>query len=122
MWDRDVVEAFIGSDDAAPGHYAEFEVAPDNERLDVMLHLPERDFSWDSRFQSAVRINQHAKTWTCEMRIPIESLGAPPQVGTKWRLNLFRCDRAHHASLAWRPSLNETFHVPDRFGILEFVE
>jgi hypothetical protein len=122
LWDRDVVEAFIGNDAAATGHYAEFEVAPDNERLDVMVRLPDKDLDWDSHFQSAVRIDQSAKVWTCEVRIPVEALGGAPRVGTKWRLNLYRCDRANQASLAWRPTLSDTFHVPDRFGTLEFVE
>jgi hypothetical protein len=122
LWDRDVVEAFVGNDDAAPGHYAEFEVAPDNERLDVLVHLPDKDFSWDSHFQSGVRINRRAKIWTCEIRIPIDSFGGPPQVGTKWRLNFYRSDRANHAALAWRPTLSDTFHTPERFGTVEFVE
>lgn len=30
LWDRDVVEAFIGADEANTRHYAEFEVAPSN--------------------------------------------------------------------------------------------
>jgi hypothetical protein len=122
LWDRDVVEAFIGSDAAAPNHYAEFEVAPDNERLDVAVRLPDKDFAWDSHFKSAVRVDERAKIWTCEMRIPIESLGSSPRPGTQWRINLYRCDRANRASLAWRPTLSDTFHQPDRFGALEFVE
>lgn len=124
LWDRDVVEAFIGTDPRNPRHYAEFEVAPTNERLDLMIvNLPEKDFAWNSEFQSAVSIDQQAKLWTCEIRIPLKALsGAKPTAGSQWRLNLFRCDRAQHAFLAWRPTLEATFHSPDRFGILEFAE
>jgi hypothetical protein len=122
LWDRDVVEAFIGAD-SAPAHYAEFEVAPTNERLDVDVRLPEKDSSWNSQFQSAVKLDARAKVWICEMRIPLSALSSEkPVAGTRWRLNLFRCDRANHASLAWRPTLQGTFHVPERFGALEFVE
>jgi predicted TIM-barrel fold metal-dependent hydrolase len=124
LWDRDVVEAFIGNDPQNPAHYGEFEVAPSNERLDVMVvNLPEKDFAWDSQFRSAVRVDSPAKRWTCEMRIPLRSIGgAPPAAGTRWRLNLFRCDRANQAFLAWRPTLTPSFHTPERFGTLEFVE
>ena len=124
LWDRDVVEAFIGSDSEAPRHYAEFEVAPTNERLDLMItNLPEKDFSWDSRFQSLVNIDKKQKVWTCEMRVPIENLcKAQPSRGTRWHLNLYRCDRANQAFLAFCPTLTGTFHSPERFGVLEFVE
>ncbi len=123
LWDRDVVEAFIGADSGNPMHYAELEVAPTNERLDVMVSLPEKDLKWRSGFESAVRVDQESKLWICEMRVPLVSLGAaPPEDGTRWHLNLYRSDASHKAGLAWRPTLQDTFHVPDRFGILEFSE
>ena len=123
LWDRDVVEAFIGTDPQTAGRYAEFEVSPTNERLDLMVNLPGKDCAWNSHFRSAVRISPQAKTWTCEMRIPMSALSAsPPNTGTRWRLNLFRCDRANRASLAWSPTLTDTFHKPERFGVLEFVK
>ncbi len=123
LWGRDVVEAFIAGDPNNPERYAEFEVAPTNERLDLMIDPAKRDLNWISGFTSGVRVNQGTKTWTCEMRIPLQSLGATvPQNGLRLPLNLFRCDRAHQASLAWRPSLSGTFHVPARFGCLEFVD
>ena len=46
LWDRDVVEAFIGSDAQNIRRYAEFEIAPTNERLDLSLNLPDKD--WDT--------------------------------------------------------------------------
>ena len=55
LWDRDVIEAFIGTDLAKTNHYAEYELAPTNERLDVMVNLPGKDFNWDGRAQSAVK-------------------------------------------------------------------
>jgi predicted TIM-barrel fold metal-dependent hydrolase len=123
LWDRDVVEAFIGADAQNPGHYAEFEVAPTNERLDVLLDLPRKDFGWSSGFESRVSVDKKAKMWICEVRIPLKSLAeAAPAPGTQWRINLFRCDLANSAGLAWRPVLRGSFHTPDRFGVLQFVE
>ena len=38
-----------------------------------------------------------------------------------WRINLYRCDYANNAFLAFNPALTGTFHTPERFGILEFT-
>lgn len=124
LWDRDVVEAFIAPDPSNLRHYAEFEVAPSNERLDLMVeNLPEKDFGWNSGFTSAVTLDREAKIWVCEMRIPLQPLSnSRPSVGTRWRANLFRCDQASKAFLAWRPVMTGSFHTPERLGILEFVE
>jgi predicted TIM-barrel fold metal-dependent hydrolase len=121
LWDRDVVEAFIAADPTSLNHYSEYEVAPNGEKLDLMLDLPQRDFEWNSRWEVAIDIDRDHKLWRTEMRIPLESLAeAKPQAGTRWRLNLYRCDKAQHASLAWNPTLSRTFHSPDRFGWLLF--
>ena len=123
LWERDVLEAFIGADPQDPGHYAEFEVAPTNERLDVLVDLPRKDFGWSSGFESRVSVDKKAKLWTCEVRIPLKSVAeTAPGPGTQWRMNLYRRDRANRAGLAWRPVLRGTFHTPDRFGVLQFVE
>jgi predicted TIM-barrel fold metal-dependent hydrolase len=123
LWDRDVVEAFIGTDAKSAQRYAEFEVAPTNEHLDVLVNLPAKDFAWTSQFSSAVQANKHGKTWTCEMRIPLAALSpSKPVAGTRWRLNLYRKDQANHAFLAWNPTLTGTTHTPERFGVLQFVE
>ncbi|MGE5611097.1 MAG: amidohydrolase family protein [Bacillota bacterium] len=121
LWDRDVAEVFVGTDAQNIGHYAEFEVAPTNERLDVLIKLPGKDFDWNSGFASAVKVDEKRKVWTAEVRIPMSALGqARPGVGTRWRLNLFRSDRAHDAFLAWNPALTPSTHTPERFGVLEF--
>ncbi|MDB5357114.1 MAG: Amidohydrolase [Phycisphaerales bacterium] len=123
LWDRDVVEAFIGADVQSPRHYGEFELAPTNERLDLAVNLPEKDFAWNSKFTSATKVDEARHIWTAEMRIPLSSLSeSRPKVGTRWRLNLFRADRANNAFLAWNPTLTETAHTPERFGILEFTD
>ena len=123
LWDRDVVEAFINADPKNPKHYTEFEVAPTNEKLDLILKLPQRDFEWSSGFESAVYVDEANKLWECEMRIPMSKLSATtPTPGTRWRINLYRCDRANNAFLAWSPTLTGSFHAPGRFGDLIFAE
>ncbi len=123
LWERDVVEVFVGSDLQKVNHYAEYEVAPTNERLDVFCRLPEKNFGWDGRAQSAVKIDRKRKVFTVEWRMPLEVLSATkPGPGTRWRLNLYRCDKASDAYLAWSPVLKGSFHTPEKFGVLEFGE
>ncbi len=121
LWDKDVVEAFIAADPAVLKRYTEFEWAPTGEQLDLKLDLPDRDFAWSSGMESAVRVDEAARIWRVEVRIPLKSLtNTPPAAGTKWRINLYRHDKEHGAGLAWSPTLTGTFHQPSRFGWLEF--
>ncbi len=121
LWDRDVVEAFIGSDPSNGRHYYEFEVAPNREWLDLELGGATRGLGWNSGFESAVRLDERSKIWTMEMRIPLQALSPTiPQPGTRWRLNLYRHDLAHQVFLAWSPTATSTAHTPERFGYLEF--
>lgn len=123
LWERDVVEAFIGSDPGDIRKYTEFQVAPNGMKLDLKLALPERDFPWDSGFETEVQVDETRKVWTARMSIPLTSLAEiAPGPGTRWRINLYRCDRANDALLTWRPTLDGSFHVPERFGILAFVD
>jgi predicted TIM-barrel fold metal-dependent hydrolase len=123
LWERDVVEVFLGSDLQKTNRYAEFELAPTNERLDVLCQLPEKNFAWDGRAQSAVKIDRQRKVFTVEWRMPLEVLGGTkPAPGVRWRLNLYRCDKENNAFLAWSPVLKGSFHTPEKFGVLEFGE
>ncbi len=119
LWDRDVVEAFIGADEKLT-RYTEYEWAPNGESLDLTVDLPAKDFGWSSAMESATSIDEAAHVWRCEVRIPMKSLATTePKVGTRWRINLFRHDAASHTGLAFSPALRGTFHTPERFGWLE---
>ena len=121
LWERDVVEAFIGAHPDRIGRYVELEVAPNGEQLDLAIDLPDKDLAWNGGFVSAVEVDEDAKRWTAVLRVPLAAFGAPPpKAGTRWRMNLYRCDRANDAYLAWRPILRGTFHTPERFGVLLF--
>lgn len=127
LWDRDVVEAFIGPELENQKRYLEFEVAPTNEKLDLVIapEIPELAdrLKWNSGFKSWVKADKKNKVWTTMMRIPLAALSsAPVQDGVRWRINFYRIDRANQAFLAWNPTLVRTFHAPERFGWLEFRE
>ena len=121
LWEKDVVEAFIASDPAKPSRYTELQWAPSGERLDLKLDLPARDFVWSSGMESAVTVDEAAKVWRVEARIPLKALSdKAPARGTRWRINLFRHDKQAGAGLALSPTLKPSFHEPARFGWLEF--
>ncbi|MSU34336.1 MAG: hypothetical protein EXS36_04365 [Pedosphaera sp.] len=122
LWDKDVVEAFIAPNTNQLNHYTEYEWAPNNEALDLRLRRPESDFAWSSGMEWKVSVDKRHKIWCAEIRIPLASISdTHPQAGTRWRLNLYRIDRAGKAFLAMNPVLSGSFHTPERFGWMEFV-
>lgn len=131
LWDRDVVEVFINAQPERVNHYYEFEVAPNNLWIDLKINKdqsPFNDADWNSRFDHATRIDPERHIWTCEMRIPVASMGAKEiAAGDEWRLNMFRADGSGDDSqrtfLSWSSiPASVTFHVPTRFGIVQFVK
>ncbi|HLY59748.1 MAG TPA: carbohydrate-binding family 9-like protein [Terriglobia bacterium] len=131
LWERDVVEVFINPQPERVNHYYEFEVAPNNQWIDLEIDktkTPFNDAGWDSHFDHAAQIDSKNHIWNCEMRIPVSSMGvAAMQADTQWRLNFFRADGAGGDSkrrfMAWSsiPEGN-SFHQPVYFGIIKFVE
>jgi hypothetical protein len=129
LWHRDVVEAFIAPSAVTACHYYEFEVAPNNQWLDLEIDLEDRKpiaKDWNSGFLHAVRVDEAQGAWTAEMRIPAETMGIreidPDSI---WRINFCRSDGPSSARrlLSWR-SLDAgqwSFHQPARFGMLRFA-
>jgi len=128
LWNWDVAEAFIGSDFNDIQRYKEFEVSPQGEwvDLDIDLHKPHHEdgWMWNSGFESAARINEPEHIWYAAMRIPFSAIDKQVAVaGHTLRINFFfsQGTPAHHHELAWQPPMKETFHVPERFGLIRLV-
>lgn len=121
LWEKDVVEMFIGPDLQKVTRYGEYEVSPSNEWVDLICDLPEKDFAWNGGLESAVNMDAKRKVFTVEIRLRVDKLTAKkPVPGSRWWLNLYRIDRANKAFLAFSPTMNGSFHTPERFGLLEF--
>jgi hypothetical protein len=121
LWDRDVVEAFINADAAELKHYTEFELSPNGEKLDLEIKPTAKSFEWSSGFVTSVKVDEVKKVWTAVMKIPLAALSeSKPKPGDRWRINFYRCDKAGNAYLAWSPTGAGSFHVPEKFGVLEF--
>ena len=130
LWNRDVVEVFANPEPARVNHYYEFEVAPNNQWIDLEIDKdkdPFNDAGWDSHFEHATRVDEKNHVWTCEMRIPVRSLNVRLlEPNTEWRINFYRADGPGDDSrrrfMCWSTiPEGRTFHVPTRFGIIRFV-
>lgn len=131
LWNRDVVEVFLNPEPKRVSHYYEFEVAPNNQWIDLEIEktkTPFNDAAWNSGFEHATKIDEKNHLWLTEMRIPLLSVGVEKiSSGDQWRVNFFRA--AGHGGddrrvfLAWSSiPQGGTFHVPSRFGLLKFVK
>ncbi len=74
LWDRDVVEMFLGSDWKNIRHYREFEIAPTGDWIDLAIDLDHESYdqSWRSGWKTAARIDEKSKIWYAAARIPLE--------------------------------------------------
>ena len=129
LWNWDVAEVFLGSDFKDIQRYKEFEVSPQAEwiDLDIDLHKPhhEQGWTWNSGFEVRARIDPVTRIWYAAMRIPYSAIDTRPTApGNTLRINLFRSEGppAHQQAVTWQPPLKETFHVPERFGLIRLVE
>ncbi len=130
LWDRDVVEMFLGDDWQNIRHYREFEIAPTGDWIDLAIDLDHNsyDHSWRSGWQTAARIDRAAKVWYAAARIPLAAVSAARVVpGTRWRMNLYRIEGlgpdSQRRFLCWQPTCklnHDPNHVPENFGTLVF--
>lgn len=128
LWKWDVAEAFIGSDFSHINRYKEFEISPQGEWIDLDIDRGNKEntrpWEWQSGFTVKARIDPANKVWYGEMRIPFKSLSAiPPVPGQIFRINLFRAQGPppDQKLIAWQPTHQSTFHVPEAFGELHLV-
>ena len=127
LYTEEVVEVFL--DPVGDGEcYFEIEVNPLNAVLDLVLRRNRsgyaKDVSWDCE-GLRTQVRREASAWSAEMSIPFRSLAAAsPAPGGKWRANFLRIDRppgTPRELSAWSPTGLANFHVPERFGVIEFA-
>jgi Carbohydrate family 9 binding domain-like len=129
LWNWDVAEAFIGSDFQNIKRYKEFELSPQGEWIDLDINLEkphhEDGWIWNSGFQVSARIDQAAHIWYGAMRIPMTAIDSrPPAPGNALRVNFFRSQGPppHRKEVTWQSPMTDTFHAPERFGLLKLVK
>jgi hypothetical protein len=132
LWDRDVVEFFLGDDWTDIKHYREFEIAPTGDWVDLAIDLNKEKYeaSWDSGWQRQGRIDEANHVWYAAARVPLKSVSeAAVEPGTKWRANLYRIDGLgedpQRHFMCWQPTCvvnRDPNHVPEHFGTLIFAK
>jgi hypothetical protein len=139
LWTEDVVEVFIWPDERYP-LYFEYEISPlDRELVLLVPNFEGNLWGWRPWHYEAERLVRHAtavkggkkesgskiSAWSAEFFIPYELLkplqNVPPQAGTEWRANFYRCDydAGENAYWSWQPVENR-FHEYKKFGTLVF--
>jgi hypothetical protein len=130
LWDRDVVEMFLGDDWQNIRHYREFEIAPTGDWIDLAIDLDKDsyDSAWRSGWKTVARIDKATRTWYAAAQIPLKAVSNQPvTAGTRWRTNLYRIEGLGEDPLrhfmCWHPTCvvnRDPNHVPEQFGTLTF--
>lgn len=126
LYTEEVVEVFL--DPVGDGEmYFEFEVNLNNAVLDACIRRIRSGYRKDFRWRCEGLKTQAYRTalgWNAELAIPFYSVAnRPPNPGERWRANFTRIDRPEGCPRelsAWSPTGLAQFHVPSRFGFLEF--
>lgn len=129
LWNWDVAEVFLGADFNDIRRYKEFELSPQGEWVDLDINLHgahhEGGWTWNSGFEVSARIDPASHVWYGAMKIPYSAID-PRQAatGNLLRVNFFRSQGPgpDHHQVTWQPPMAETFHVPERFGLLKLVK
>jgi hypothetical protein len=129
LWNWDVAEVFIGDDFKNIQRYKEFEISPQGEwiDLDIDLNRPHHEdgWKWNSGFQVSARIDEAEHIWYGAMKIPYSAIDHRVAAeGNTLRINLFRSQGPSSArhQIAWSSPMSDSFHVPERFGLLKLVK
>jgi hypothetical protein len=135
LWEEDVVEVFLWTDEDFPVYF-EYELSPYNFELPIIVPNNKGNFlGWlpwkydgDRKIRHATAIDRtdgkSIQGWTAEFFIPYKLLAplgnVPPVPGTKWRANMYRIDYDNgQVPFAWQKTTG-TFHEFNKFGTFIF--
>lgn len=127
IYNQDVLEVFLCDGDDLH-RYKEFEVSPFNVQFDadITYHAPHQTtigLSWDlAGWQSETHYDAAGRRLTSVWAMPLTGFDHVPAPGERWRMNVYRIDHSARGMelMAWSPTGEPNFHVPDRFGWIEF--
>jgi Carbohydrate family 9 binding domain-like len=141
LWNEDVFEVFLWTDERYPVYF-EYEISPLNRELPILIpNFGGQFLGWrpwhyerDRATRKATSITggpkqSHAaiQGWRAEFFIPYTLLrplqNVPPKPGTRWRANFYRMDHddGKRTQWEWAP-VGGTFHEYEKFGEIVFAE
>jgi hypothetical protein len=139
IWEEDVYEAFLWTDERYPVYF-EYEISPLNQELVLLVPNFGGEFlgwiPWDyeggRRIRKAISVRDGkmesgsaASGWSAEVFVPYALLkplqNVPPRPGMRWRANFYRndYDDGGSSSWAWSPTTGN-YHSIEQFGYLRF--
>ena len=133
LYEEDVVEVFI-DDNRDLKTYVEIEVNPLNTVLHYIVNnnLKGEKFLYAKVYktlETATIYYEDIQEWHTEIAIPMEefitAVNNPPLTGDIWGINFYRIDRKEDKVVehsAWLETGKIDFHMPEKFGQLNFVE
>ena len=76
----------------------------------------------DSKFEVTARVDSSRRIWYGAMRIPRASIGLEVDADElEVSVNFFRSPGHQHLEIAWKPTFDKSFYVPQQFGILRMI-
>lgn len=128
LWERDVCEIFLAPNEENPRKYFEFEIAPTGEWIDLEIYQKPNEritvWDYDSGMKTAARIEKDKVI--IAFKVEWKAFGVKPKAGEVWSGNIFRVvgKGETRGFLAWSPPKTDVpnFHVPEKFGMFEFVK
>lgn len=134
LWEQDAVELMIDPDEDGQ-NYFELQVSPTGLVFDTRFDTRRRPqpfghMGWHSGLRSGVKLDgtvndeESDRGYTVELAIPFDSfVDTPaPSDGTTWRVALYVLDAREQgqAGVGWSAPLVGDYHVPERFGRINF--
>ncbi len=123
LWKQDVFELFL-CDEGRLDAYKEMQSSPWDVRFDGRIHYDEKgkrhlDMSWDAlEWTTHTRFDKDSEKLISIWTLPYGALENKPKSGSSWRFGVFRI--AGEELQAWQMTGASNFHVPERFGYLDF--
>jgi hypothetical protein len=130
LFQEETVEVFFDPLGDLESYY-EIETNPLGAMLDIVFRKSRSGYKGDWAWNCEglrVAVQRTERGWNAEMAAPFASVAEAPRAGARWRANFCRIERpARDGSIprelsAWSPPLRESFHTPEKFGIIEFVD
>jgi len=140
LWEEDAVEVMVDPDGDGK-NYFELQVSPTGLVFDTRYDSrrkpqPFGHLDWHTELSTKVVMDgtpnddDEDRGYVVEMAIPWSAFAAgeppakPPAVDEVWRINFYVMDAQEKGQRAvgWSPPRVGDFHVPDRFGEVQFVE
>ena len=114
VWADDCVEIFLLPKGAE--NYLHFIASSRGVKYDER----DRDVMWNGEWE--VRTTCKVYDWSAEFTIPFSTLGATPQEGDEWRMNVGRGRYSIKEISSWSSTVKETFHDVECFGTIRFSD